>query len=73
MSYSPASATVSLTQKVIWHNADSIAHTATGTDFDTGVIGPGQDSAPVTFLNAGSRPYNCTIHPSMTGTLDVTQ
>jgi plastocyanin len=71
MSFSPASATAQVGQQVVWQNADSIAHTATGSDFDTGPIGPGQASAPVTFSNAGSRPYQCTIHPSMTGTLTV--
>ncbi len=73
MSFSPDSATVTVGQSVVWHNADSIAHTATGSDFDTGTIDPGQDSAPVTFSTTGSRPYHCTIHPSMTGTLNVTQ
>jgi plastocyanin len=73
MSFSPDSATVNVGQSVVWHNADSIAHTATGIDFDTGTIDPGQDSTPVTFSTAGSRPYHCSIHPSMTGTLNVTQ
>jgi plastocyanin len=73
MSFSPDPASVKVGQSVIWHNADVIAHTATGSDFDTGPIGPGQDSAPIIFSSAGSRPYHCTIHPSMTGTLDVTQ
>jgi plastocyanin len=72
MSFSPASATVSAGQSVVWQNADAITHTATGGDFDTGPIGPGQTSAPVTFSTAGARPYHCTIHPSMTGTLTVT-
>ncbi len=71
MSFSPASATVTVGQSVVWHNGDVITHTATGSDFDTGPIGPGQDSAPVTLPTAGSRPYHCTIHPSMTGTLTV--
>ena len=73
MSFSPASATVSLGQAVVWHNADAIAHTATGTDFDTGTIDPGQDSVPIFFSAPGTRPYHCTIHPSMTGTLNVAQ
>ena len=73
MSFSPALVTVKVGQTVVWQNADSIAHTATGSDFDTGPIDPGQTSAPVTFSTGGSRPYHCTIHPSMTGTLNVTQ
>ena len=72
MSFSPPSATAKVGQKVVWHNADSIAHTATGSDFDTGTIDPGLDSAPITFSDAGSRPYHCTIHPSMTAALTVT-
>jgi len=73
MSFSPGPASVKVGQKVAWHNADSITHTATGSSFDTGPIGGGQTSAPITFSAAGSVDYHCSIHPSMTGTLTVTQ
>jgi len=71
-SFSPSPATVRVGQGVVWHNADSIAHTATGSGFDTGVIDPGGTSAPITFSATGSFPYQCTIHPTMTGILTVT-
>ena len=70
-SYGPNPATVKVGQKVSWKNADSIAHTATGTGFDTGAIGSGQTSAPITFSTAGNIDYHCSFHPSMVGTLNV--
>jgi plastocyanin len=73
MSFSPASAAVKVGQTVAWRNADSITHTATGTSFDTGAIGAGRTSAPITVTAAGNVGYHCTIHPSMVGTLNVTQ
>jgi plastocyanin len=70
-SYSPNPAAVKVGQKVAWKNADAVAHTATGTGFDTGAINPGQTSAPITFSTAGNIDYRCSFHPSMTGTLNV--
>ena len=76
MSYSPNPANVKVGQKVAWRNADTIAHTATQTGsggFDTGTVAAGATSAPLTISTAGSLPYFCQIHPSMVGTLNVTQ
>jgi plastocyanin len=75
MSFSPNPATVKVGQKVAWRNADNIAHTATANagGFDTGIIGAGMTSNPVTATTAGSADYHCQIHPSMVGTLNVTQ
>ncbi len=70
-SYSPNPASVKVGQTVAWHNADSVAHTATGTGFDTGAVNPGQTSQPITFSTAGSVDYHCSFHPSMVGTLTV--
>jgi len=71
-SFSPASISVSAGDTVVWTNNDSVAHTVTSTDgaFDTGDIAPGA-SASVTFENAGTFAYICSIHPSMTGSVDV--
>lgn len=41
-----------------------------GTSFDTGNIG-GNDAVSKT-LTAGTYPYRCTLHPSMTGTVTLT-
>ena len=72
-SYSPSSAAVKVGQKVAWHNADSIAHTATGSGFDTGSIAGGGTSSPITITTAGTLDYKCSFHPSMVGSLAVTQ
>jgi plastocyanin len=72
-SFSPNPGAAKVGQKVAWRNADSMAHTATGSGFDTGSIPPGTTSAPITFSAAGSFAYHCSIHPSMVGTLNVTQ
>ena len=72
-SYSPNPAPVKVGQTVAWKNSDTIAHTATGASFDTGSIAPGATSKTVTFSAAGNVDYHCSFHPSMVGTLTVTQ
>jgi plastocyanin len=72
-SYSANPGQVKVGQTVAWRNADSIAHTATGSGFDTGSISPGQTSRAITFSTAGTVDYHCSIHPTMVGTLNVTQ
>ena len=71
-SFSPSPAGVKAGQTVAWHNGDSVSHTATASGFDTGTIPAGRTSSPITFATAGSFDYQCTIHPSMVGTLNVT-
>lgn len=70
--FSPATLTINVGDRVTWTNADAVAHTATATGgaFDTGDIAQGQ-SASVRFTKAGTYAYNCTPHPSMTGTIRV--
>ena len=72
-SFSPNPGMLTAGQTVAWRNVDTIAHTATSnTDaFDTGAIAPGSTSAPVTMPTAGSYPYHCSFHPTMTGSLTV--
>jgi plastocyanin len=72
-SFSPSPDTVNVGQTVAWHNADATTHTATanGAAFNTGNIGGGKTSAPIAMNTAGSFPYHCSIHPTMTGTLVV--
>jgi len=71
-SFSPNPATVKVGQTVAWHNADSIAHTASASSFNTGLIPGGATSTPIAFATAGSFDYHCNVHPSMVGTLTVT-
>ena len=76
MTYSPSSATARVGQTVAWRNTDSIPHTATSnaSGFNTGSIGAGGTSNPITMSTAGVFPYHCTIHGlAMSGTLTVTQ
>nr|WP_294806309.1 multicopper oxidase domain-containing protein [uncultured Nitrososphaera sp.] len=64
--------------KVTWVNDDSVPHTATtGTpesgpsgQFDTGIISPGS-KATISVESLGHYPYYCTLHPYMTGVLEV--
>jgi plastocyanin len=68
--FSPASITVGVGGTVTWTNQDGVAHTATGTSFNTGNLNRGQ-SGSATFNQAGTFPYHCSIHPNMTGTVSV--
>lgn len=68
----PATTTVQAGDTVTWTNSSGATHTATADDgsFDTGNIADGA-SGSVTFAAAGSFPYHCAIHASMTGTIVV--
>lgn len=73
--YSPDVITVviGVNNTVVWQNNDNVVHTATGTNFtgfNTGNIQPGA-SASYTFNTAGTYPYHCLIHPTMSGTVFV--
>jgi len=74
-SFTPNPGSVKAGQTVAWRNSDVITHTATANSgaFDTGSIPPGATSNPITMMTAGSLAYHCSIHPTMTGTVTVTQ
>ena len=69
--------TVTVNQTVSWHNLRGITHTATASggpvagQWNTGNIAAGATSTPIIMDTAGSYPYACLIHSSMTGTLVV--
>jgi plastocyanin len=69
-SFQPASVTIAVGGTVTWTNQDSTAHTATGQGFNTGPLSRGQ-SGSATFPRAGTFPYQCSIHPNMTGQVIV--
>jgi plastocyanin len=69
-SFSPASITVQVGGRVTWTNQDSAPHTATGQAFNTGNLSRGQTGS-ATFSSPGTFPYQCSIHPNMTGTVSV--
>lgn len=71
--FSPATVTVHPGDKVVWHNGDSVPHTATALDgksFGTGAIDPGA-SASAVLSKPGEYRYHCAIHPDMVGAIDV--
>ncbi|MBM4404876.1 MAG: hypothetical protein FJ039_01635 [Chloroflexi bacterium] len=63
---------------IAWTNSDPAPHTATSSQgavqrFDTGILNGSQRSGPIVFNTAGTINYFCAVHPSMTGTITVTQ
>jgi plastocyanin len=77
--YVPPQTTAKPGSTITWNNEDSAIHTATsGRDatpdgkFDTSLISPGQSSKSITMPNEpGEYSYFCTLHPWMTGTVEV--
>jgi len=68
--FAPTPLAIAVGTTVRWTNLDGAPHTATanGGAFNTGTLQNGA-SAEHTFAAAGSFPYFCAIHPSMTGTI----
>lgn len=72
--FAPKDTTVKVGQKVKWVNEDSTDHNVTsdsGADFKSDDIGKGS-SFEFTPDKAGTIKYECTLHPGMTATLNVT-
>ena len=70
--FSPGRDTVAVGGTVTWTNNGSNPHTSTGQNnvWDSGALNPGQ-SFSRQFPQAGAFPYECTIHPGMSGTVVV--
>jgi amicyanin len=68
--FSPATLTITEGDTVTWTNSDAVAHTATGSGFDSGLLDQGE-SYSLTFSAAGTYDYLCTPHPTMTGQVVV--
>jgi plastocyanin len=70
--FSPQEVTVAVGDSVTWTNDDAAAHTASADDgaWNTSSIATGA-SGSITFSTAGTFPYHCDIHPTMTGTVVV--
>ena len=84
--YRPNPIEVNTGDTVTWINDDLTSHTATsgnpesgstgmfgGTDDSLEIIGPEGDTQSFTFDEAGEFEYYCTLHPSMVGTVIVTE
>jgi plastocyanin len=70
--FAPAQIEVLPGDTVAWTNMSERRHTVTAVDgsFDSGDLFSG-DGFSHEFDVAGSFPYHCTVHPTMTGTVDV--
>lgn len=70
--FEPATVVVAAGQPVKWTNHGALPHTVTSSDqsFDSGVMEPGAEFR-MSFDVPGSYPYICTLHPEMTGTVNV--
>jgi len=68
--FDPANAEVAVGGTVTWTNNDSVGHTIKIDGKTSDTITPGGTFSK-TFAAAGTFPYSCTIHPSMTGQVTV--
>jgi plastocyanin len=71
-SFGPGTLTVVAGTTVTWTNRDDIPHTVVSTKgvFKSKVLDT-DETFSFTFGAAGSYPYFCSIHPKMTGTIEV--
>lgn len=70
-SFSPNPAVVPAGRLVIWKNNDTQVHRVRLMDgsVDTGDLQPGASSQPLP-LGSVSKPYECSLHPNMVGSLN---
>lgn len=70
--FSPATRQVPAGTTVRWVNEDAVPHNTTSTQgaWASSNLQPDQ-TFQRTFGTAGTFPYECTIHPGMTGTITV--
>jgi plastocyanin len=73
-SFSPNPASAAAGQQVNFKNNDKVTHRVVIDDLsvDTGDIAPGASSQPLA-LGAVSKPYHCSLHPSMVGSLNTAE
>ena len=71
--FSPASPTIDAGTTVRWINEDAVAHNTTSSTAGLWASSNLAEGGTFqrTFATAGSFPYECTIHPGMTGTITV--
>ena len=70
--FDPGTITVVANTTITWTNKDGVAHTVTSNTglFDSGTINANGTYSHM-FSTAGTYPYHCTIHPSMTASVKV--
>src|SRR6202166_1226585 len=71
-SFGPTTLTVAVGTTVTWTNRDDIPHTIESTEkvFKSKVLDT-DEKFSFTFDKAGTYPYFCSIHPTMTGSVVV--
>lgn len=67
----PATITVKKGETIVWTNKDSTPHTVTGGDLLSNPLGQGETYS-FAYDKTGTFSYHCSIHPSMKGTVIVT-
>ncbi|MFA5129997.1 MAG: plastocyanin/azurin family copper-binding protein [Patescibacteria group bacterium] len=74
MAFSPAIVGIKKGTVVKWSNDDSVVHTVTEDNgaFNSPALNP-TDGFTFTFSEVGTYNYHCSIHPSMKGTVKVTE
>ncbi len=78
MAFSPSTVTVKKGTTVTWTNQDSVAHSVVSdTDSPNGGLNSSTFAKGAqfsfNFTGAGTYKYHCGVHPSMTGTVVVTE
>jgi plastocyanin len=70
----PPEVSAAIGETIGWTNSDSAGHTATLDDgaCETGTIAL-DATVGLVFDAAGTYPYHCAIHPTMTGTITITE
>jgi plastocyanin len=70
--FSPNNASLSVGQELTFINNDSVTHNVVADDnsFTSGPLASGQTFKKV-FSTAGVITYHCSIHPSMTGRIEI--
>ena len=71
--FDPEKATAKVGQAICWTNEDTVDHDAvanSGASFKSELFGKGQ-TFTTKVDTAGTVKYECTIHPGMTGEIDV--
>lgn len=75
-SFNPSSITIKAGTTVTWTNNDTVPHDiasdSDGSVFKSQILKTGENFQ-FTFDKTGTFPYHCGIHPSMQGTVIVTQ
>ncbi len=71
--FGPMSVKIAAGTRVTWSNKDQEPHTVVSTEkaFQSEALDTG-DSFSFTFTRPGTYPYFCSIHPHMTGVVEVT-